>query len=202
MTDIPISLATEDELSEAVLSQLLEKSGRYLIGASYRGGGFGYLKRTIAGWNRAAIGTPLVVLTDLDSAECPPRLIAEWLPVPKHHNLLFRVAVREVESWLLADRIQLADFLHVRPNLLPLEPDSLPDPKASLIAVARQSRLRLLREAIVPKPGSTAKIGPDYNGQLGRFVRQRWDIEEARANSISLQRAWNRIVSFEPQWPQ
>ncbi|MDF2210039.1 hypothetical protein L1F28_15070 [Arthrospira platensis NCB002] len=41
-----------------------------------------------------------LVLTDLDKSECPLAIINEWLKSqPKHPNLLFRVAVKEVESW-------------------------------------------------------------------------------------------------------
>lgn len=111
-TPIPIQLAVEDDLSEAVLRKILSTSGRpYAVGTCYLGRGFGYLRKTIHGFNNAAKGTPYLVLTDLDQAECPPNLIGAWLQVPIHANLVFRVAVREVEAWLLADRAGLARFL-------------------------------------------------------------------------------------------
>jgi hypothetical protein len=102
---IPVNLATEDELSESVLRRLLAHADKgYSVGAAYGRRGFGYLRRTITGWNRAARFVPWVVLTDLDRGTCPAALIDEWLTEPKHPNLLLRVAVREVEAWLLADR--------------------------------------------------------------------------------------------------
>ncbi len=200
MPPIPINFATEDELSEEVLYRILKAVGGYAIGTSYRRGGFGYLRRTIQGWNRAARGIPFVVLTDLDENRCPADLIRTWLPDQKHHNLLFRIAVREVESWLLADRANLADFLKIKRALVPNAPDLLPDPKGTLIRFAKKSRSRVIRESIVPKPGSSAKIGPGYNASLGLFVREHWNIGTAAANSPSLSCSLERITAFQPQW--
>src|ERR1035441_2055564 len=74
--NIPVNLATEDELSEAVLRRLLDHADRgYAIGTAYGRRGFGYLRRTITGWNRAAQFVPFIVLTDLDRRPCPTELI-------------------------------------------------------------------------------------------------------------------------------
>ena len=70
MRSIPVNLAIEDELSEAVLRRLLADARHgYVIGKAYGRNGYGYLRKTIAGWNRAAKGIPFVVLTDLDDAD-------------------------------------------------------------------------------------------------------------------------------------
>ena len=81
---IPVNLATEDELSEAVLRRLLDHADRgYAVGTAYGRRGFGYLRwGTIAGWNRAARFVPFVVLTDLDLRPCPAELIDDWLTEP------------------------------------------------------------------------------------------------------------------------
>src|SRR5271166_3110925 len=102
MNLIPVNLATEDELSETVLLRMLADLGRFAVGTSYRRGGFAYLERNISGWNHAAKGIPFILLTDLDRCVCPAKLFGDWLKAPRHPNLLFRVAVREVEAWLLA----------------------------------------------------------------------------------------------------
>jgi hypothetical protein len=158
------------------------------------------LKKTIKGWNGAAKSIPFAVLTDLDKYSCPAELIAEWLTVPKHPNLLIRVAVREVESWLLADQRSMSGFLGISQNVLPQSPDDLPDPKAFLIELARMSRHGLIRESIVPRKDSTAKLGPGYNGCLGWYVRTHWRPEVAKLSSPSLSRAIERFTSFRPQW--
>jgi hypothetical protein len=202
MSPIPVDLATEDELSESVLRRLLDfVDCEYYVGTAYGRRGFGYLRRTVRGWNEGAKGKPFVLLTDLDDSPCPSALIGQWLDVPLHPNLIFRVAVKEVEAWLLADAHNLAHFLTVRRNLVPLQCDSLADPKQELVSLARQARSGDIRARVVPKNGSTAKQGPDYNACLGGFVRQSWDIDAACCASPSLARAVLKLRSFRPAWP-
>lgn len=196
---IPVNLAVEDTLSEAVLRKLLHSTGRaFAIGDCYSEGGFGYLKRTIRGFNAAAQGTPFIVLTDLDDATCAPVLIKEWLPVPRSINLVFRVAVHEVEAWLLAHREGIASFLKVPGARVPHNPESLPDPKRALIELAQCSRSRDIRDDIVPPAGSRRKIGPNYNGRLVTFVHGSWDPSMAAGSSDSLKRTLAAIAGFKP----
>jgi hypothetical protein len=196
---IPINLAFEDSLSESVLSVLLRGSGRpYEVATLYTGGGFGYLRQRVRGFNNAAKGIPFLLLTDLDTAECAPVLVREWLPVSPHPNLLFRIAVREVESWLLADRENLARFLGIAVELVPFDSDSVLDPKSVLIGLASKSRNRRLREDIVPRQGSTSKQGLNYNGRLISFVQGQWDPMVASTGSDSLRRTIEALASFVP----
>jgi hypothetical protein len=113
-------------------------------------------------------------LTDTKDA-----LIRDWLSELLPPNLLFRVAVREVEAWLLGDRTNLARFLRVSPALIPTGPEALGDPKTALIALAAKSRRTDIRDPIVPNKGSTARQGRDYNGCLTEFVRGDWDIDSS-----------------------
>jgi len=140
------------------------------------------------------------LVTDLDSAACPGALIKEWLSVPKHENFLFRVAVREIEAWLLADSLGLANFLGVNPASVPKSPEDLPDPKRELVQLAGGSRRKQIRLDIVPRKGSTAQIGPGYNACLGEFVQSAWDVELAARNAKSLERTLNRLSMFRPVW--
>lgn len=200
MTHIPLNLAVEDEISDYVLRRMLRDIEGVAVGITYRKGGFGYLQKTIAGWNNAARGIPFAVLTDLDRYICPAELIDDWLKVPKHPNLLFRVAVREVEAWLLADQAAMATFLGISVGTLPERPDELPDPKSVLIELAKKSRHSLVRESLVPRRDSTAKQGPGYNGCLAWYVNTEWNPELARRSSPSLDRTLQRFKSFRPQW--
>jgi hypothetical protein len=202
MSTIPVNLAIEDELSEVVLRRVLTYLDRgYSVGTAYRRGGYGFLRRTILGWNRAAKGIPFIVLTDLDMYECPKALIAEWLQEPQNASLVFRIAVREIESWLLADSHNFARFLGISQDWIPEDPDCLLDPKAALIKLAQRSRSKEVRDRIVPKAGSTAKQGADYNGQLARFVLTDWNIEASGSRSPSLARALTTLAEFNPVWP-
>ncbi len=59
--EIPIHLAVEDSLSDAVVRFILRQSSRrFAIGTSYMRGGFSYLKKSIAGYNVAAKGTSVI----------------------------------------------------------------------------------------------------------------------------------------------
>ena len=162
---IPIHLVVEDELSEAVLREILRQSERsFAVGAAYRRGGSGYLRTNVKRFNHGAKGTPFILLTDLDKNECAPMLIQEWLTDPLHPNFIFRVAVHEVEAWILADREAFAHFLGISPRDIPPEVDSIQDPKEKLISLARTSPKRDLRNSLIPRRGSTARVGRDYNG--------------------------------------
>ncbi|WP_333438429.1 hypothetical protein [Microcoleus sp. D2_18a_D3] len=180
---------------------MLKQSQRpFSVGQCLNQRGYGKIKKIISGLNYAAKGMPYLVLTDLDNAECPLVIISEWLTQPKHPNLLFRIAVKEVEAWLLAHREGFAQFLGISVDLIPGDADRIPDPKQLLINLAKKSKKRNLREAIVPDRNSTAKIGKDYNGQLIHFVNQSWQVASAQTNSPSLKRAMNAIVNFQPTW--
>lgn len=192
-----INLAFEDPLHEAVLRKLFSQPG-FSVGRCFSHGGSGYLKTQMKGFNHAARVTPFLVLTDLDRVECAPILLKDWLPFPRHQNLLFRVAVREVESWVLAHRESFAKYLGINPNKIPLQVDEVIDPKQFLINLARKSKYRQMRDAIVPRSGSSAKQGPDYNGALTTFVKDHWNINKAAQNSPSLQKMINAFVSYNP----
>ena len=93
---IPINLVVEDDLSEAILLRILkESSNTFAVGFSYGKCGYYYIRHKIQAFNNAAKGTPFLVLSDLE-AECAPTQIKSWLPIPKHNNLLFRIAVPEI----------------------------------------------------------------------------------------------------------
>jgi hypothetical protein len=150
--------------------------------------GFGKMKKHIAAYNLAAQHGHYFVLADLDTAECAPGLINQWLPHERSPQLTFRVAVHEIESWLLADRESFASFFSVNQALLPLSPDTLGDPKQTVLNLARRSRKRQIREAMLPID-EYARIGPGYNMEFCNFIQNYWDVERARQVSPSLDKA-------------
>jgi hypothetical protein len=104
--------------------------------------------------------------------------------------------VREVEAWLLADRVGIAEFLYVDLQKVPHAPEREEDPKRTLINLARKSRKKRLSREIVPAIGSAAPIGPLYNLHFTTFVNNRWDIAKARQAAPSLNRTISRLSSF------
>ncbi len=194
---IPISIAVEDLLSEVVVHALLCQSGkRFIIDACYGKKGSGYLKKRIEGFNEAARIKPFLILTDLDNTECAPSLIGNWLRHPQSNNLIFRIAVREVESWVMAHRNAFSSYFKIPEELLPLKPDEIENPKSQLIEVVKKSKIREYKEAIIPSSNSTATIGPNYNVILGTFIANKWNAEKAAKYSPSLLRAVSAIKDF------
>lgn len=199
MRNNSIILAVEDELSETVARKVTQYANPELkIVNCLRKNGFGYLKKKANDLNQTAKTFPVLLLTDLDNADCPMSLLSSWLNQPKHPNFVFRIAVKEVESWLLADRAGMSQFLGVRNNGIPNDTDSIFDPKRLLINIARRSRDRAIRNELVPENSSTCNQGKGYNMKLSYFVEKSWDIDAACENSRSLSRAVINLRNFQP----
>ena len=196
MSRITAILAVEDKLSEAVSIKILEDLG---IGISQQLGlkGKGYLEKKAQSLNQTAKVIPVFMLTDLDSpSQCPPQLVQSWIKGEQNPKFFLRVAVMEVESWIMADRKGFADFLSIPIHRIPQDTDAIPQAKEFLVSLARLSKKTRLREDIVPLPGATSKVGPRYNSSLWEFVRVRWDIQFAASASMSLKRTLERLRTF------
>lgn len=192
---IVVSSAVEGLVDEAVVKRLIVEAGGE-IGSIYGKRGKSLLKQRINGYNNAAHHHPWIVLVDLNrEANCPPPLRAAWLPTPGRF-MCFRVAVREVEAWLIADRERFASFFRVRLENIPADPEMLDDPKEAVIELSRRSRSRDIRLDMVPRPGSGRKIGPAYVSRLIEFAsdtQRGWRPERAARSSDSLNRSLTRI---------
>lgn len=193
---IGVYLATEDPLGEAVAERLVQEENQGIRIAVRMGRkGNGYLRRNIKDFNEIARSAPVLLFTDLDRIECPMALIEDWHgKAVLRDMLLFQIAVRETEAWLLADREGFAAFSGVPIHRIPLQPESLNDPKEILInLIRRYSKKRAIKADILPEKGSTAKVGLAYNQALCRFVRESWSLERAAQYADSLDRARRRI---------
>lgn len=198
MPPIPIYLAVEDDLSEWMLRRILrERPVRYGVGPVFRQGGFGYLKKMTPAFNNMAKACPVLLLTDLDTRPCPPELLGEWLQHPKHPDFLLRVAVREVEAWLLASTEEFGKFLGIRRALDFSDPETLADPKNELLKLAEASPRRELRESITRREGSNLRQGPAYNSTLAAFLDRQWNLKVASAKCPSLTRTLAALTALE-----
>ncbi len=197
----------EDALSCAVMTRLvaycnaldpLIRSLHFRTGFPANKRGCGHIKNMIPKIFSMAENAGLVtfILADLDMTICAPALIREWFNLSEEKPLtpasvLFRIAEREVEAWVLADRIGLASFLSISPANFSLDPDALPDPKQHLLNIIRlKGRRRYHKEML---PSENAHVGPAYNPRLCAFVKDHWDIARAAECSRSLKRAINAI---------
>ena len=136
------------------------------------------------------------MFTDLDSPKsCAPELIHSWVKAPLNHGFFLRVAVMEIESWIIADRGALAACLSIPVGRIPSAPDDIPEPKEFLVSHARESKKKSLRDQLVPSNlAVTTRVGPEYNNRLSQFVRDDWNLERAAAVSPSLKRTLDRIT--------
>ncbi|MEO5661026.1 MAG: hypothetical protein ABIQ90_14710 [Polaromonas sp.] len=188
-----MALATEDVLSEAIGLRLLgELPVPVTPGLLLRRDGFGYLRSGMNNWRQLAQHQTVLILTDLDQVACPFALRADWLGnKPPPANLMLRIAVREVESWVLADHDAMRKLIGQK-GTLPPSPDTLPDPKQHLLKLAklaaRPVRLDLLKET-----GAVASQGIGYNHRLTVWIRSDWSPERAAQRSPSLQRTRMRL---------
>ena len=195
---VPVILVVEDVLSEGVLRRILDVTrGRFLVTACLGKEGFGFIRKNLPVFNRVAPRSPFVILTDLDTNPCPSGMLREWFSEPLHPNLIIRVAVREVEAWLLADRRGFARFAGIGLDAIPRDVEAIEHPKEFLIGISRRGHARI-RGALVPREGKSARVGPDYNGCLLRFTHHHWSVRRAAEASPSLARACRALAAFRP----
>ena len=186
---VEVRAAVEGALDEAVVRRLIGFCGGQ-PGTVYGNRGRSYVLQHLDRFNRgAAHGWIWFVLVDLDrSPDCAPELVAETLPDPAE-GMCFRVAVREVEAWLLADRTGFAEWASVPVSRIPVDVEAITRPKERLVDIVRRSRRRERRDAIVPRPGNRRTEARDYTPTLAEFVATDWDVEAAASTAPSLARA-------------
>jgi len=197
---VVVTAAVEGDVDEALLRRILQHVGLDL-GHVHGRKGKPHLLLSLAGYNNAARFVPWVVLIDLDDdGDCAPVCINRWLPEPSP-LMRFRVAVRAVEAWLLADRERVATLLGISPRLVPNAPDNLANPKRALVDLARRSRYRKIREELAPREGSGRAVGPLYTTRITQFVDDTangWRPGYAVDGSDSLRRCVDRLRSLVP----
>jgi hypothetical protein len=132
------------------------------------------------------------VITDLDRDACAAAFVERHLP-DRATGMHLRVAVRQVESWLMADAESLSTFLSVPRSGVPSDPDACEDAKRELGALAGRSRRRVVRDEMLPRPRSGRLVGPAYPSRLIEFVNTEWRPDQAAMRSESLRRCVRRL---------
>lgn len=163
-------------------------------------GGKGGLDRDLERYNEAARLSPWLVLRDLDDdAPCAPSFLSDRA-LAAAPWMCFRIAVREIEAWLLADHEGVATYFRVDARWIPSEPDSEHDPTQTLVNLARKSKNSRVRKAMVPRPGTSTAVGPEYEGAVIEFGSEVWDVARASARSPSLRRARAALHTLGSRW--
>lgn len=196
-----IFVGVEDDLSFRVAINLIGRV--FTTGYSpqrlhaRRAGGFGEIRGNLEKYLKLAIREPVVLITDLDRYQCAPSLIAEWFGKNEQSNFLcFRVAVREIESWLMADRTNFASYVGVSEAKVPRQIENESDPKSRLIAIAKNAR-KGVRDEIVRKGSARLSQALGYNDALSTFVDSNWNADAAAEQSNSLKRAIDSLARLK-----
>lgn len=188
----PIAIATEDQLSEAIALRLISEipiPHRVTFKLGNRGNG--YLRSKMRSWCQMAEQQVMVVLADLDRANCLVEFRDQWLDKALPDNLLFRIAVREVESWVLADHVAMRELIGAK-RVLPVAPDELADPKRALLGLAKTAP-RSVRNDLLKRIDGNFAQGLGYNARLTAWVNSEWNPQRAAERSPSLARARLRL---------
>jgi hypothetical protein len=198
---IPIAVATEDELSEAIALRLIsELKLPHDVTHALRRNGFGYLQSKMGSWCQMAEHQIMLVLTDLDQANCLVEFRDQWLadrPLPT--SLIFRIAVREVESWVLADHQAMRELVGKK-GVLPTQPDTLPDPKQALLGLGKTAP-KSVRDDLIRTIDGQLRQGVGYNARLTHWINTAWSPERAAERSPSLARARIRLQEAAVVFP-
>lgn len=185
----PVQVIVEGQVDESVAKRLLEDAGITVSRFHHRS--IPSFRKALREYNQAARYSFWFALCDLDRAACPPLRLADFLPSPRK-RMCFRIAVRSVESWLLADRSAMARFLGVRVALLPEDPEAAPDPKSTIVSLAKHSGNAEVRAGIRPARGTATRTGPTYAGKMSEFAETAWPPGRAAASAPSLKRTLER----------
>lgn len=187
------SAAVEGPSDEAALRKVLSISGDDL-GPVYGRNGKGSILRGLAGYNNAARFEAWIVLLDLDNEDCAVTSKEMWLPTASPYMCL-RIVVRELESWLLADKARFAAYFSVSRDLIPDNPDRIDDPKLTLLNIIRKSKRNAIKDDMLPDQNLGQSIGPAYTSRIIEYIQsdQGWRADVAAQNSPSLSRAISAI---------
>lgn len=192
-----ISIASEDIISEMVLSKIISQVFTGEIVHKLGRKGCGDLIKNVSKYNNLAALHPVILMLDLDTRNSADEYVSSiCAKLKKDPNFHVVVPVTEVESWLLSDKSTLSVCLGVNEKVMPNEPDNLIDPKQTIINLARKSRLREIKNGLPPTAGEKCSIGISYNSILCEYVNNNWRVDVAKEFSPSLKRTVDILSSI------
>lgn len=194
-----ISIATEDILTEEILIKIISSLDNISIPHKLGKQGSGFLLNSLQKLNELSRAHHVIAIFDLDlkpDAEEFKSLLENKI-TNKTQTFNIIISVREIESWILADREGFSEYLSISKEKICRAPDELLDPKEKIISLARLSKISDIKKGIPPKKGAAAKVGLSYNSLLSNFIRDKWDSERASKYSPSLLKALHHINNIE-----
>lgn len=196
-----VDLVVEDRVSEAVARRIL-LSKNIPIGTARGFHGKGYIDSKHSSYYNASRNVPYqhyLVIRDLDTSDCVKKLLARISP-GRSKKFIFRVAIKEIETWLIADSDNFAEYLGVHKSRLQIDPESIEDPKRFIVNLAAGSRKREIRRALRSDGSGGISYGSGFNSTMIEFVQAKWDFDSAASKSESLFRALAAIDELKASW--
>lgn len=114
-------------------------------------------------------------------------------PAEQAAALALRIAVRALDAWLLADAQAFAAFVRVARARLPGDPESLDDPKVTLVDLCRHSSSASIRRGMVPPRGSPRRVGPEYTALISEYAETAWRPDTAAKAAPSLAKLLRQV---------
>ena len=183
----------EGHLEARLLAVLWRQLGKHETRLVVRNAGGSPFWKHAKRYNEAGKFQTVIGLGDLEQSACAEVALAQ-LENPLSVGFKLRLAVRMIESWLMADRESFAEHLGLRVSQVPAQPDLIAHPKLKVVELARQSRKRSVRQALVP--AGAGAVGAEYMPFMAGFVDSHWQQLRARVRSPSLERACTRWAAI------
>lgn len=188
----------EGRVDKAVLERILGQLG-ISCGRIKEYGGCSKLDADIPKFLESTRSHAICILRDLDAGECAPSLLDRFgvEKAASPANLVFRVPVRQIEAWLLADTDSFARYFKISKALMPAHPDVLADAKEEVLRLLRRSNSPPMKEGMLPREGYSSRTGAEYASLLNDYTRRLWDPDRARGRSPSLDRSLKAFEAFK-----
>lgn len=193
-----LTIAAEGSCDLAMMRRMVDSAG-HQVDREFNCRGKGNLDKRLPGYINACAHYNWFVLRDLDRDHaCAPGLLGMLAPQGIPDRMLFRIAVRSMESWLLADRDAISGWLRVPKRQVDSSPEDLQDPKGYLASLASRSSSKELRQRMSPDDRSGARVGPEYESSITEFISQHWKPTRAADGGLSpsLSRAMAALASL------
>jgi hypothetical protein len=192
-----INIAFEDVLSEAVINRLLSQLWpEAVVYKKFYGRGSGYLRSHLQAFMNSSKSSPFFVLIDSDNEGCAKKLLHSLIKKAPPSDFILRIAVHEIESWVLADFNNLIKALNIKSGRCPSNTDTIIQPKEYILNLVRKSASKSIRKSLLPTKVGAASQGPGYNSVMVQFVMDKWNISNASLNSESLNRTVLCLQTF------
>lgn len=205
-----VFIVGEDPVTQEIIRRLVKEYAPHLSVKGTLPARGSEIKNKMESFNRLSQIFPVILLADMDTDDCAPLAksnLAKGLSGQKE-RFVINIAADEAEAWLLADISGFAKYLEIKEKDMPvaylqkfggmkkrMEMDIPLKSSYFLTHILIQKSGNDALRAQIFAPGKSCK-GPEYNSALLPFIRTKWNVENVRKNSYSLNGMIRRIQAI------